>query len=158
MQTQKREQYTIVFVGETGDLRPQEECQLSVNVVLVLKVFNSERAGADAFHLDLIFPTVVNGEIVSDAIDKVFRKFHVDQSEVPLFVNDSASHMTNAAERLKLEKVRDVLWLDGLGEGSAVIYGTERGWGTFGIPVLPPHQWSCSKTQQPKGIPRAVGA
>ena len=67
-------------------------------MLLLPKVFKSESAGELAFHLDLKFPDEVNAVTVC-------RDFHVEQSDVRLFVHDSAAYMVAAAGRLKLQRV-----------------------------------------------------
>ena len=139
-------------VDEKDHLRPREEHPLSVNVVLPPKRFES--AGTHPFYSHLLFPAVVTRETVSDTIDKVWRSFPLNRSNVWLFAHDSASGMKNAAERLETEKGRDVLCLDGPGEGCAVISGAVTGWGAFGVPVPPltptvlQHAATCRRVTQ----------
>ena len=123
-----------MFADETNDLRPQEY-YLSVNIVLLPKKIAFQSAGAHAVCLVLLLSKTVNGETVADAIGKVCRNFHADQSGVLRFAHHSALCMTNAAERLKTENGRGVLVLDGLGERCAVMCGAVTDWGAFGISV-----------------------
>ena len=96
--------FVVIFANESNDPRPIEEYQLVINVLLFLKVFKSESAGELAFHLDLKFLNEVNATAVSDAIDAVRRDFHVEQSDVRLFVHDSPPYMVAAVERFKSAK------------------------------------------------------
>ena len=75
-----------MLVDETDDLRPQETYHLSVNSVLLPKKIDSESAWMDAFHLELLFPTV--GETVSDAPDKECHHFHMDQCDIQITTHD----------------------------------------------------------------------
>ena len=100
----KREHFVVIFIDESDDPRPTEGYQLAINVLLLPKVFNSESAGEMAFHLDLKFPGEVNATTVSDAIDAICRDFHVEQSNVRLFVHDSPPYMVADAERFKFAK------------------------------------------------------
>ena len=94
----------MIFADESNDPRPTEEYQLAINVSLLPKVFKSESAGKLAFHQDLKFRDEVNATTVSDAIDAICRDFHVEQSDVRLFVHDSPPYMVAAAERFQSAK------------------------------------------------------
>ena len=100
----KGEHFIVIFADESEVLRTNKEYQLASNVLLVPKVFLLESARDLAFHLDLKFPDDVNAVTVSDALDSVRRDFHVDQSDVRLFVRDSPPYMVLAAERLNLHR------------------------------------------------------
>ena len=102
--SRKREHFVVLFVDDYDDPQHTEEYRLAINVLLLPKIFKWESTGGLAFHLDLKFRDEVNVVTVSDAIAAVCQDFHVEQSDVRLFVHDSAPNMIAAAKCFKIAK------------------------------------------------------